>query len=674
MRHAAVLVVFLSTAAVAQIPDHDRRLTQFRHTDTEFTNPIPAYDRAEWEARRERLRKQVLFSAGLMPLPPKTALNPEVFGRLDRDGYSIEKVVLQTYPGFYLGGNLYRPRGASGPLPAVVSPHGHWRYGRLENQDLNSVPTRAINLAKQGYVVFTYDMVGYNDTRQFPHAKIGGEREQLWSIGLLGLQLWNSIRAVDFLESLSEVDPNRIGATGASGGATQVMMLSAVDDRIRFSAPVNMISSFMQGGSPCENAANLRIDTNNVEIAALAAPRPLLAVAATGDWTRNVPTLEFPALRRIYELFDAAPQVEAVQFDSPHNYHQGSREAVYGFFGKHALGQSDPELLKEQRAEIEQLSSMLAFWGGRLPTGAVDLPTFIEERVGDAEEYVQQRKPYDRASLARFGGELREWLRYSLLAWTPAAGELLSETLDVLPNGEKLAISRRGKGDRMPAAVLNPKTPNEALKPTLIVHPEGTAWVMSSSVSRAGLVSEILYRGGAVVGVDVFRTGHAETIAPAEPPTERADRYRWTFNRTVTAERVQDVLTAIAFTRQRLERDDLTLYCAGEAGLWCMLARALADGPIDLAADLNGFRADQDDAYIEKLFVPGLRKAGDFRSAAMLWTGGRVLLWNGVQGFPAAAAAAAFQAAGRPGDLDIRSTPMTDGELLTWLSAGVDPQ
>ena len=108
-------------------------------------------------------------------------------------------------PGFYLGGNLYRPLGRTGPFPGIVSPHGHWAYGRLENSNVASVPGRCINLARQGYVVFSYDMVGYDDTMQMPHVATG-KREQLWGFGLLGMQLWDSIRAVDFLESLPDVD------------------------------------------------------------------------------------------------------------------------------------------------------------------------------------------------------------------------------------------------------------------------------------------------------------------------------------------------------------------------------------------------------------------------------------------------------------------------------------
>ena len=115
----------------------------------------------------------------------------------------VSKVYFESLPGFLVTGNLYRPSG-DGPFPAVLSPHGHWTYGRLENTPIDSGPGRAINLARQGFVVFTYDMVGYNDSRQLPHT-FGGPREKLWGLSLGGLQLWNSIRSLDFLETLPYV-------------------------------------------------------------------------------------------------------------------------------------------------------------------------------------------------------------------------------------------------------------------------------------------------------------------------------------------------------------------------------------------------------------------------------------------------------------------------------------
>ena len=271
-------------------------------------------------------------------MPEKTPLNAHVFGRIEREDYTIEKVYFEAYPGFFTTGNLYRPKGMKGPFPGIVSPHGHWGRGRLENSEAGSVPGRCINFAKQGHVIFSYDMVGRCDSgEQIDHA-YGGEREALWGLSLMALQLWNGVRAVDFLETLPDVDADRIGCTGASGGGTQTFMLTAIDDRIKVSAPVNMISAHMQGGCLCENAPNLRVDISNIEIGALMAPKPLLLVSATGDWTRNTPTVESPAIRSIYAHFGAEDKVHEVQIDADHNYNKDSREAVYAWFGQMVSG------------------------------------------------------------------------------------------------------------------------------------------------------------------------------------------------------------------------------------------------------------------------------------------------------------------------------------------------
>ena len=202
--------------AHAQIPAQDERNTNIPNTDTHFV-PKTYKTLAEWEARKQALRTQILSAAGLLPAFPKNDLHPQIFGRIKNRDCSIEKVLLETLPGYYLAGNLYRPLkpAPAGGFPAIISPHGHWTYGRLENTDIASVPARAMNLARQGYVVFSYDMVGYDDTIQTPHDFGDKPVEELWAFGPFGLQLWNSIRAIDFLEKLPDVNPQMIGATGA---------------------------------------------------------------------------------------------------------------------------------------------------------------------------------------------------------------------------------------------------------------------------------------------------------------------------------------------------------------------------------------------------------------------------------------------------------------------------
>ena len=242
----------------------DARWAKLPHTDTVF-EPTRYASLPEWKARRSWLREQIRFAVGLWPEPVKIPLHPVVFDRVVRKGYSIEKVYFESHPGFYVTGNLYRPVGHRGKCPAVACPHGHWADGRLHHDERGSIIARCITLTRLGAVVFSYDMIGFGDSKRMYEHKFDTPRRSLWGISAMALQTWNSIRVLDFLESLPEVDPNRIGVTGASGGGTQTFILSAIDDRVKVAAPVCMVSSIMQGGCPCENAPALRIETNNME-------------------------------------------------------------------------------------------------------------------------------------------------------------------------------------------------------------------------------------------------------------------------------------------------------------------------------------------------------------------------------------------------------------------------
>jgi dienelactone hydrolase len=564
---------FLSSWVVwslsAQIPLQDARNVNVPNTDTHFS--MPQYRTlAEWEPHKQKLRAQILFAAGLTPMPEKNPLHPVIFGRIEHSDYSIEKVYIESLPGYYLCGNLYRPRGRNGKFPGVLAPHGHWDYGRLEHQPLISVPLRGINLAKQGFVVFSYDMVGYNDTIQTPH-DFGGPREQLWGFGPLGLQLWNSIRALDFLESLADVDPERLAVTGESGGGTQTFLLAAVDDRVKYDAPVNMISAIMQGGGQCENAPGLRFDTFNVEIGAMMAPRPMLMIAATGDWTKNTPSEEYPAVRWIYELYDRKANLEMVQIDAPHNYNQASREAMYSFFGKRILGA--PQEVKEARGiHVEKLQDMLVWQGRPLPKNALNYQQLLEQWIAAAKK--QTEDTHDPAIL-------RQHLRLALGTEWPE--HVLSERA-----GEHIVLSQEGKGDRVSGIWIGSGVPS-----LLVVDPDGAQAARKNAGDSALLLT-------------VFQTGDAVA------PRNRSAPYFLTFNRSDDANRVQDILTALAYLKQEGARD-LRIAASGKAAIWAQFAAAVASVPVGFEGKLDGFTGlDQD--FIDQFFVPGIQRAGGLQA------------------------------------------------------------
>ena len=372
---------------------------------------FPDYSASAWEQASQYLRRHILVSTGQYPnFEPllKLPLNPQIFGKIERSDYTVEKVYFESYPGFFCTGNLYRPRGKDGPFPAIVSPHGHWDRGRLENIERGSIPGRCINFAKQGYVIFSYDMVGYNDSgqqvdhRSFPN----GDREAIWGISLLGLQLQNAIRSIDFLQSLPDVDPDRIACTGASGGGTQAFMLMAIDDRIKVLAPVNMISAHMQGGCLCENAPNLRIDFSNIEIGAMMAPRPLLLVSATGDWTKDTPDVEYPAIHSIYQHFGAADKIHQVQIDAEHNYNKASREAVYQWFAKWLLENQDSSKLTEVDFTVESDEDLLVFHDRSIPYHALSTEELLASLKQLGKAAIEKRKPNTINELTAFQSEM----------------------------------------------------------------------------------------------------------------------------------------------------------------------------------------------------------------------------------------------------------------------------
>ncbi|MDA7617707.1 acetylxylan esterase [Verrucomicrobia bacterium] len=306
----------------------------------------------EWKTRASAVRQQILSGAKLEPLPERSPLNPIIQPMRHYNGYTVQSAAFEARPGFFVYGSLYRPTGRPGKRAAILCPHGHARKsktsagGRLRADQQQ----RCATLARMGAVVFSYDMIGFGDSEHLG-----------WNHGhpqALTLQTWSSIRALDFLESLPDVDPNRMGVTGCSGGGTQAFLLTALDDRVSVSVPVVMVSAHFFGGCHCESGMPIhktsRLETNNTEIAALTVPRPLKLISVGGDWTKNTPKVEYPFIQSIYAYYGAANKVENTHFpEEDHGYEFIKRQAMYPFMVKH-LGLDSKGVLNKATGQYDE--------------------------------------------------------------------------------------------------------------------------------------------------------------------------------------------------------------------------------------------------------------------------------------------------------------------------------
>jgi dienelactone hydrolase len=668
----------------------DSRLGKQKTLDDYFPFTPPS-SKQSWEARRKHVREQVLVATGLWPMPQRPPIQAVIHGKIDRDDYTVEKVFFPSYAGHYVSGNLYRPKGKNGKMPGVLCPHGHWPNGRfydaLETYGEKKIQAdikggaektgegarfplqaRCAQLARMGCVVFHYDMVGNADSQQIAHREGFTDADaELHLQSFLGLQTFNSVRALDFLLSLPEVDAKRIGVTGASGGGTQTFVLCAIDDRPAVAFPAVMVSTAMQGGCICENCSGLRQDTGNIELAGLFAPKPL-GMSAANDWTKEIMTKGLPELKALYRLYGAEENVMArafLQFD--HNYNQVSREVMYNWFNRHLqLGLPEPVVEKPF-----------------VPVPPKELSVYDEEhpRPGDAADAIGLRKtmtaaadaqmtsllPRDEAGLKEFQHVVGTALEAMVNDRLPAPGDVEAgeigdkEERDGL-RWRKYLLSRKGKGEQIPAiGLIGAEFDGNVV---VWVHPKGKA----SLFKDGKLIPEaqrIVDKKAGILAVDVFLTGEFD-VAKSPPVDKKYAGFTFGYNRPLLANRVHDVLTAVAFARGHERTKAVHLLGIDQAGPWVALARALCgDRVARTAVDFDQFRFENVKTTNDAMMLPGALKYGGLPAFAALTAPAELFVHHGADS--GRCLTAAYAAAKAEDHLQRTSEKASFERIIDWL-------
>ncbi len=629
----------ISLVAVAE----DRRLLPPKDLNGYFPFHPPA-SLDQWETRKDYVRRQILISQGLWPMPEKTPLNAVIHGKIEREGYTIEKVYFESAPGFFVTGNLYRPTQPKGKVPAVMFAHGHWKDARLSLADAALVrreiasgaerfeegarsifQSLCVQLARMGCVVWQWDMLSDSDSKQFSReivhtfAKQRPEANTLENWGLyspqaeancqsiMGLQTLNAVRGLDFLMTLPEVDPQRTAITGASGGGTQTMLLAAIDERIQLSFPVVMVSTAMQGGCTCENSSLLRVNTGNIEFAGLFAPKPQ-GMNTANDWTKELSTKGFPELTKLYEMFGAKDKVMLLRGEHfPHNYNAVTRSAFYTFLNQQfKLGQTNP-VIEQDFVPIDPKD--LSVWDDQHPAPKAEDPEFERQLLKWLAE--DARKQLTTAASTPEGLEkvLRPAVEVIIGRTYDQAGKVAWELTDKQDRGNHLEMS----------GVLANETHEEKLN-VLWQYPKNwnghvVVWLDDSgktAIKGNAEVSRLVAEGTAVLGADLLLQG-GEPIkqTPVVANPRQFAGYTHGYNHTLFAQRTHDVLSLVSFLRNTKvgshpSPQKVSVAAWGQTGPVALAAGALAGAAIDrVAADTGGFRFGKLLDYRAPMFLPG---------------------------------------------------------------------
>jgi len=375
------------------------------------------------EKRQEYVRRKHAEMFG--EFPPKTPLNPQIVGKLDREDYIVEKIIFESQPKFYVPANLYIPKNREFPVPTILSPCGHSPNGKA----YETYQHLFIALAKKGYVVFTFDPIGqgergpYGDRTTGNHHDASGRQCFLTGNHLSNFMMWDNIRAIDYLCTRGEVDKERIGITGCSGGGTLITHILAVEDRIKVAEPVCFVTTqkkrYEEVYGPMNDLGDaeqvplnmVKLGIEHADLLLPFAPKALQIGAAERDYFSIVGTREtYRELKGMYRILGAEEKLNMTESPGTHGFQKEVREPMYEWmnrwFGKAEEGSKEPQITVEpdENLHCTETGLIATSLGGQTASS-------LNEAL--AESIIPKRKPLKNLfQYMKYREKIRESVNY----------------------------------------------------------------------------------------------------------------------------------------------------------------------------------------------------------------------------------------------------------------------
>jgi dienelactone hydrolase len=597
-------------------------------------------DRRVWEERKPKLCEQMFRAMG--PFPEKAcALEPKDLGVLKREGFRIEKLTFQSRPDVWVTANAYVPDPLpTKKVPAVLCVHGHWSWARIDP----NVTARCVGLAKLGFFVLAVDAFGSGEryTKPAPGTYHGGlYGSTLWPTGqtLLGMQVYDNRRAVDYLCTRPEVDADRLGVTGASGGGNQTMYAGALDERFKAAVPVCSVGTYQSylhsACCVCEVLPTALTMAEEGDVLALVAPRALMVVNASKDninFSIGEAQKSIARARKVFDLYKVDGNLKHATFESPHAYNQPMREAMYGWMTLWLKGEGDGKPIAEPKFTPEKPGDLRCYPGDSRPKDFVT-PVVFAGRTGRALVAKLNERIPDHAE---------DWESRAVHARTQLRKEVLGGLPDAPKPDAKLSPVEKAEGVETTPALLFPepgmpvpfllrsKTAGEDRQPAaVLLHMEG-----KSEALKHPLAAALVKKGWLVAAPDLRATGETKPRGGLAGAADHhvCEHALWV-GRPLLGQWIFDTFCVLDWLgiQKRVDRRRLAVIGIGPAGIVALGAAALGEDRIASAAALGSYSTYvTDEPYAPGMYMgllaPGILHWADVPHLAALAAPRRVIL------------------------------------------------